>query len=108
MNYVPKPLPTLSPSSNLSMANSTFSAFNYGVNRIISFLKAVPVIPHSSGQLFDPSTGEWLTPTVSFFDFMLGLFFVSTLVFILMKLTPVGGGSLSTVAGKVSSNSVSR
>lgn len=86
--YEIKPLPTMAPSS-ISGGQAMTSIVVDIFNKVVVTLRSIPVIPNPSGY-FDPATGEWLTPLISFFDVLTALLVVYCTVSIFFRLSGVG------------------
>lgn len=88
LNRIPTGVPAY------TVGQGMYAFIDYIANRIIVFLQAVPVVPNASG-LFD-ANGNWLTPTVSFFDVMLASFIFVT-VFSIFRTITVSSPGLASV-----------
>lgn len=99
--YEIRPLPTLAPSAQ------TGRDMMYGLvdmlDNFILTLKSVPVVPNSSG-LFDPSTGEWLQPAVSVFDVLAALLLIAVTIFVFLRFSSIGHGSVPGLMTKTGIN----
>ena len=93
--YTPHPLPTLSPSAS-SAGSNAIAVVNELWGRIVLTMRSIPVIPNSDG-LFNPSTGEWLTPLVSFYDVFLAALIFGSFLSVLMHIS-TGSGIAVAVA----------
>lgn len=99
MDYALRPLPTLNPENWLS-AGGLYDSVSFTLNRVVSFLQSVPVVPNSNG-LFDAS-GNWLTPIVSLYDMLL-YFLAIILAYAILARLSGGSGMISNLMGDLSS-----
>lgn len=95
--YTPKPLPVYNGADNAF--NGMYGVVDNVFNRIVTVLQSVPVIPNPNG-LYDPSTGLWLAPAVSFFDVLVAALVIGTFVSVVIRIS--GGGS--GIAGNLTRN----
>lgn len=93
--YTPHPIPTLTPSA-ASAGSNAIAIVNELWGRIILTLQSIPVIPNTQG-LFNPQTGEWLQPLVSFYDVLAAALVFGSFLSILLHIS-TGSGIMVALA----------